>query len=99
MEVTSFLILAAGRGLQGGLWARAGRDGGVRELSRRRPPRPSPAGRSAPPGGERRARTARVPRRRRRRGAGRRDSGVGEGGRGRRRLLLHDCLPGCIVGV
>lgn len=51
-----------------------------------------------PPGGERRARTARVPRRRRR-GAGRRDSGVGEGGRGRRRLLLHDCLPGCIVGV
>lgn len=31
--------------------------------------------------------------------AARRGSGVGEGGRGRRRLLLHDCLPGCIVGV
>lgn len=32
-------------------------------------------------------------------GAAWRDSRVGEGGRGRRRLLLHDCLPGCIVGV
>ena len=78
----------------------AGRAG--RRCPRAQPPPPAlPPARLAlhPPAAPRPRRAASAGPRRRRRGAARRDSKVGEGGRGRRRLLLHDCLPGCIVGV